>query len=89
MLRSGQALYGRQFQLDVCAEPTTAKVNRFYTSIEWLELRAGNYDQRGVGFCADDFNPNAKIVGFDALSLPWENNFWRNPPLSKRISLQS
>ena len=35
------ALYGKQFQLDVAAEPATAKVNRIYTSVEWLELRAG------------------------------------------------
>lgn len=76
----GQALYGRPFKLDVCAEPATAKVNRFYTSIEWLELRAGSFEQRGIGFCGEDFNPQAKIVGFDALNLHWENDFWCNPP---------
>ncbi|TVM38135.1 hypothetical protein FPV43_16700 [Vibrio cholerae] len=76
----GQALYGRPFKLDVCAEPATAKVNRFYTSVEWLELRAGSFEQRGIGFCGEDFNPQAKIVGFDALNLHWENDFWCNPP---------
>ncbi|WP_249371367.1 phage N-6-adenine-methyltransferase [Vibrio sp. 2-2(8)] len=76
----GQALFGRKFKLDVCAEPATAKVDRFITSLVWLEQRAGNYFQRGIGFTANDFNPNAKIVGFDALELRWENDFWCNPP---------
>lgn len=79
-----QSLYGREFLLDVCAEPATTKVNRFYTSIEWLELRAGNEQQRGIGFCKEDFNPSAKIVGFDALALPWENDFWCNPPFDQK-----
>ncbi|MBU2897704.1 phage N-6-adenine-methyltransferase [Vibrio hepatarius] len=76
----GVALYGKPFQLDVAAEPATAKVNRFYTSIDWLEQRSGNLHQQGTGFTADDFNPQAKIVGFDALRLPWENDWWCNPP---------
>ncbi|WED23058.1 phage N-6-adenine-methyltransferase [Vibrio sp. JC009] len=76
----GKALYGREFKLDVCAEPETTKVNRFYTSLEWLERHNGNHFARGEGFTAEDFNPNAQIVGFDALRLPWENDFWCNPP---------
>ncbi|MEF2508858.1 hypothetical protein V4D06_13000 [Vibrio mimicus] len=55
-------MYGSPFKLDVCAEPATAKVNRFYTSVEWFELRAGSFEQRGIGFCGEDFNPQARSL---------------------------
>lgn len=75
-----QALYGRRFALDVAAEPETTKVNRFYTSLEWLEMRAGNHFKRGTGFADTYFNPDANIVGFDALTTAWEPHWWCNPP---------
>ncbi|OOF25065.1 hypothetical protein BZJ19_10115 [Salinivibrio proteolyticus] len=67
-----QALYGREFQLDVAAEPETAKVNRFYTSGDWIDR------SRAAG--AFVTNPKATIVGFDALSHDWEHDWWCNPP---------
>lgn len=46
----GQVLYGCPFKLNVCAEPATVQVDRFYSSVEWLELRAGCFEQRGLVF---------------------------------------
>ncbi|WP_027252505.1 DNA N-6-adenine-methyltransferase [Photobacterium halotolerans] len=84
-----KALYGREFNLDVCAEPETAKVNRFYTSLEWLEEKAGNYFKRGTGFGNTFFNPHAKIVGFDALQQAWEPHWWCNPPFDMKMQFVS
>lgn len=82
---------GKRFVLDVAATNHTAKVDRFYTSLEWLENRAGNDHHAGAGFNTSDFtgsndrNPNPSLVGFDALSLPWEDGWWCNPPFDLKL----
>lgn len=79
-----QALYGKKFQLDVAAEPLTAKVGRYYTNPGMLhqllldpepvkaQLRAG---QELGNHC----------VGIDALSTPWDPDWWCNPPFSLKL----
>ena len=45
-----EVLYGREFQIDVAAEPATTK-----------------------------------CVGLDSLNLPWENDWWCNPPFDLKL----
>ncbi|AUR95299.1 DNA N-6-adenine-methyltransferase [Vibrio phage 1.205.O._10N.222.51.A7] len=75
----GQYLYGRPFEIDVCAEPETAKVNRFMVAPEWFEARRlssfGVGDHKGF-----NLKPEQSIVGFDALQCDWGPNWWCNPP---------
>ncbi len=67
-----QALYGRKFSLDVCAEPQTARVDRFYVSPEWLN------SQPSLDIIRK--HSDKKIVGFDALQCDWDRDWWCNPP---------
>lgn len=71
-----QALYGRPFSIDVCAEPETAKCDRFFTSVDWFDNNRANLLTGQAGFSLTD----KTIVGFDALSQAWENDWWCNPP---------
>ncbi|WRQ13105.1 DNA N-6-adenine-methyltransferase [Vibrio phage vB_VpM-pA2SJ1] len=66
------ALYGRKFSVDVCAEPQTAKVDRFYVSPEWLN------SQPSLDIIKK--HSDKKIVGFDALQCDWDHDWWCNPP---------
>lgn len=71
------ALYGRAFSIDVCAEPQTAKVNRFYVSPEWLN------SQPSLDIIRK--HSDKKIVGFDALQCDWDHDWWCNPPFDLKI----
>ncbi|WP_070964911.1 DNA N-6-adenine-methyltransferase [Vibrio sonorensis] len=75
-------LYGRPFELDVCAEPATAKVKRFIVSPEWFD------DNRGypIIYGRSNRKRNAlRIVGIDALCSDWGNHFWCNPPFDLKL----
>ena len=73
-----EVLYGREFQIDVAAEPATTKCARwigspmFYDQI--LDYRTKDDAKRDLlmspGIC----------VGLDSLNIPWENDWWCNPP---------
>lgn len=75
-----QCLYGRTFKLDVAAEPETAKVERFYVGPEWLERYSLFKDSDGITTGGQWPSSDKKIVGFDALNLDWEQDWWCNPP---------
>ncbi|GAB3528591.1 DNA N-6-adenine-methyltransferase [Photobacterium alginatilyticum] len=78
-----QALYGRPFELDVAAEPETTKCAEFFVSPEWFSRhRLSNYGLHGLETFR--FNPNSKIVGFDALQCDWAPHWWCNPPFDKK-----
>lgn len=64
-----QHLYGRRFALDVAAEPLTAKVARYYGSPDLLTSE-------------DPLPPGC--IGLDALNLPWEADWWCNPPFDQK-----
>lgn len=77
--QDGQALYGKPFALDVCAEPETAKVGRFYVSPEWFDNnRLSNFGL--AGHKTFQLSQEKKIVGIDALAHDWDNDWWCNPP---------
>ena len=73
-----QDLHGRSFRLDVCAEPLTSKCNRYYARPEMvdelLDYRTSAEVKRQMR------ESGAVCVGIDALLLPWEDDWWCNPP---------
>lgn len=76
-------LYGKPFGLDVCAEPETAKCDRFYVSPEWFSNN--RLSQYGVhGHETFWLNPNRKVVGFDGLTCEWDNDWYCNPPFDRK-----
>ena len=73
-----QELHGRKFALDVCAEPLTAKCERYIARPELFdELLDYPHQLRDK---APDAASGAVCVGLDALQLPWEDDWWCNPP---------
>lgn len=78
-----QFLNGRKFAVDVAAEPSTAKVDRFYVSTDYFDLTVGSNDSRGSGSTL--LNSSQRIVGIDALNLSWENDYWCNPPFDLKL----
>lgn len=78
-----QHLYGRKFAVDVAAEPETAKVKRFFASVEWFESR--RLSAFGIGG-GDGFGlqRGQKILGFDSLRHKWPADWWCNPPFSHK-----
>lgn len=77
------SLYGRPFQLDVSAEPETAKCERFYVSPEWFSRnRLSHFGLQGHETFW--FNPSNKVVGFNGLACDWENDWYCNPPFDMK-----
>lgn len=74
-----QYLNGKKFAVDVCAEPETAKVKRFFASVEWLESR--RWSAFGIsGMDGFNLQKGQKILGFDSLRHKWPSDWWCNPP---------
>lgn len=78
-----QHLYGRKFAVDVCAEPETAKVKKFFASFEWRE--AQRWSAFGIGgMDGFDFRKGQKILGYDSLRHNWPADWWCNPPFDRK-----
>lgn len=60
----------KEFTVDVCAEPETAKVDRFYVSDEWF-LENPDFESE-----------TQEILGVDALLQQWPRHWWCNPPFN-------
>ena len=71
-----EQLYGTSFSIDVCAEPETAKCNKFYASAEWFDKNRGDWN----------LSKDKVIIGFDALECSWPPHWWCNPPFDNKIS---
>ncbi|EPA1954200.1 DNA N-6-adenine-methyltransferase [Vibrio alginolyticus] len=75
---------GKQFVLDVAAEPQTAKVNRFYVAPDWInEQPRGFPSLKPRHKAAQLLNP--VCVGFDGLQGEWEDGWWCNPPFDLKF----
>ena len=72
---------GKDFVIDVAAEPQTAKVERFYLSPNWVSEQKGDYSALGSNIVL----PNAKPIGFDGLQCYWEDGWWCNPPFDLKL----
>ncbi|ENP7579759.1 hypothetical protein ACEC70_003896 [Vibrio alginolyticus] len=75
---------GKEFVLDVAAEPQTAKVNRFYVAPDWInEQPSGFPSLKPKHKAAQLLNP--VCVGFDGLQGEWEDGWWCNPPFDLKF----
>lgn len=73
-----QYLHGREFNVDVCAEPATAKVDRFYVSDVWWNSGIDRTRTPHIGATHN------RIVGINALNFLWEDSWWCNPPFDMK-----
>ena len=81
-----QALYGREFEIDVCAEPLTAKCYQYFARAEMLDhlLDQRTRDAiRSQMHEAEHLN-NTFCVGLDALNLDWPEHWWANIPFDMK-----
>lgn len=65
-----QELFGKKFNLDVCAEMDTTKCSLFI----------GPPSQGLDEFVTRNSHGQVQCVGRDALVTPWRDDFWCNPP---------
>ena len=73
-----QELHGRKFALDVCAEPLTAKCERY---IARPELFDELLDYRSRDRIREEMAESYSLcVGLDAFNTSWDADWWCNPP---------
>lgn len=77
------ALYGRNFEIDVCAEPLTAKCDRYFAS---HELYDAVLDYRTSANALAVMKQSGRTcAGLDALTLDWPEHWWCNPPFDRKL----
>lgn len=74
-LADARRLFGRDFEIDVCAEPETSKCDAFICHGDWLDSHRGNFNLK----------QGQKITGWDALQTNWLDNWWCNPPFTQKL----
>ncbi|MFB2865718.1 DNA N-6-adenine-methyltransferase [Aeromonas sp. MdU4] len=76
-----QELYGRPFDCDVAAEPSTTKCSRYFTSHLLLD-RLLDYRSREevLAQIREAENERSVCIGLDSLNLNWPEHWWCNPP---------
>lgn len=85
-------LYGREFTIDVAAEPQTTKVSRYMLSPMHWEALTGlrNPSMPPVPVIKQQIREaelaGRVCVGFDALTTEWESDWWCNPPFDLKES---
>ena len=71
-------LYGRDFSIDVAAEPMTAKCDEYYASPALydalLDYRTREETRRQMRYAGP------VCVGLDSIHLKWPEHWWINPP---------
>ena len=73
-----QELHGRKFALDVCAEPLTAKCERYIARPELLDELL---DYRSRDRIREEMAASSSLcVGLDAFNTSWDADWWCNPP---------
>jgi len=81
-----KALYGREFIVDVCAEPETAKCYQYIASHNLLDdLLSGKREVKSRLHEAE-FLDNTFCVGLDALNIEWPDDWWCNPPFDEKAA---
>ncbi|MFV0357787.1 MAG: DNA N-6-adenine-methyltransferase [Bacteroides thetaiotaomicron] len=73
-----EVLYGREFEIDVAAEPKTAKCQQYFARPELLDALL-DYRTREETARLMRISPNT-CVGLDSLNLRWPQHWWCNPP---------
>lgn len=76
------ALYGRPFEIDVCAEPQTAKCDRYYAS---ADLYDAVLDYRTSAQTLELMKASGRTcVALNALAVEWPEHWWCNPPFDQK-----
>lgn len=76
------ALNGRPFVIDVCAEPLTAKCQRFYASDE---LYDAVLDYRTSTHAMAQLRASGRTcVALNSLIQVWDDSWWCNPPFDQK-----
>ena len=73
-----QELHGRKLVLDVCADPLTAKCERYIARAELMDELLHYRTRDRV---REEMAASASVcVGLDALNFSWDPDWWCNPP---------
>lgn len=73
-----QELHGRKLVLDVCADPLTAKCERYLARAELVDELLHYRTRDRV---REEMAASASLcVGLDALNSSWDADWWCNPP---------
>lgn len=76
-------LNGRPFTIDVCAEPLTAKCQRYYAS---HELYDAVLDPRTSDRVLAQMRESGRTcVALDSLIQEWDDSWWCNPPFDQKL----
>lgn len=79
----GQALYGRPFAVDVCAEPLTAKCQSYYGNPALYDLVL---DYRTSADTLALMRESGRTcLALDALAVDWPEHWWCNPPFDQKL----
>lgn len=80
-----QMLYGRRFEVDVAAEPQTAKCNQYFTSHLFLEQLLDYRTSATARAKLHQAEQSGVIcMGLDSLNLDWPEHWWCNPPFDMK-----
>lgn len=79
----GQALYGRPFEIDVAAEPLTAKCQRYYGNPMLYDLVLD--PRTSADTLAAMRRSGRTCVALDSLSVDWPEHWWCNPPFDHKL----
>lgn len=78
-----QALYGRPFNADVCAEPLTAKCQRYYGN---PALYDAVLDYRTSADTLAVMRESGRTcLALDSLAVSWPDHWWCNPPFDRKL----
>lgn len=76
------ALYGRPFDIDVCAEPLTAKCQRYFAS---ADLYDALLDYRTAADTLAMMRESGRTCdALNSLAITWPEHWWCNPPFDQK-----
>lgn len=78
-----QALYGRPFEIDVCAEPLTAKCQRYYGNPMLYDMVLD--PRTSADTLAVMRSSGRTCVALDSLNVDWPEHWWCNPPFDQKL----
>lgn len=78
-----QALYGRPFEIDVCAEPLTAKCQRYYGNSMLYDMVLD--PRTSADTLAVMRSSGRTCVALDSLNVDWPEHWWCNPPFDQKL----
>lgn len=80
----GQALYGREFQIDVAAAPLTSKCEKYYTTDKIIDELTFNPTETKDLLRYASIMRGTRCVGLDSLNLDWPEHWYCNPEFDQK-----